>query len=106
MFVSICQGADDCLVKIWCADTGRLLATLRGHENKVCAMAVNFENTLLATGSSDNTIRLWNLETTANATVIMQHTGSITSLQVSYVYLFIFICFFFNYVIYAFKQSR
>ncbi|PNJ48375.1 BRWD3 isoform 3 [Pongo abelii] len=49
----IFTGSDDCLVKIWATDDGRLLATLRGHSAEISDMAVNYENTLIAAGSCD-----------------------------------------------------
>ncbi|KAI9100644.1 hypothetical protein DFS34DRAFT_684688 [Phlyctochytrium arcticum] len=66
-----CTGGDDSLVKVWCARTGLLMRTLRGHatfleENGQAAehhyvldMCINEENTLLATASSDGTVHVW-----------------------------------------------
>ena len=76
------QGADDHLVKIWSATTGRLLATLRGHAAEITDIAVNYENTLLAAGSCDKTVRVWCLKTTAPVAILQAHTGMITGLQV------------------------
>lgn len=30
--IDVRQGSDDHLIKVWCVETGRLMATLRGHE--------------------------------------------------------------------------
>ena len=76
------KGADDTLVKIWSAFTGRLFATLRGHSAEITDMDVNYENTLLATGSCDKNIRIWSLKNTSPVVVLHAHTGSITMLQV------------------------
>uniref|UniRef100_A0A671LDC2 PH-interacting protein-like n=1 Tax=Sinocyclocheilus anshuiensis TaxID=1608454 RepID=A0A671LDC2_9TELE len=76
-------GSDDCLVKIWATDNGRLLATLRGHAAEISDMAVNYENTLLAAGSCDKMIRVWCLQTCAPLAVLEGHSASITSLQFS-----------------------
>ncbi|KAF8777958.1 PH-interacting protein like [Argiope bruennichi] len=46
-------------------------------------MAVNHENTLLAAGSCDKTIRVWCLRTTVPVAVLCGHTGMVTSLQFS-----------------------
>ncbi|KAK1882757.1 Bromodomain and WD repeat-containing protein 3, partial [Dissostichus eleginoides] len=64
----IFTGSDDCLVKIWATDDGRLLSTLRGHSAEICDMAVNHENTFIASASCDKTIRV-------------AHAASITSIQ-------------------------
>ncbi|GAA6104895.1 bromodomain and WD repeat-containing protein 3, partial, partial [Tachysurus ichikawai] len=76
-------GSDDCLVKIWATDDGRLLATLRGHAAEISDMAVNYENTLIASASCDKVIRVWCLRTCAPITVLQAHTASITSVQFS-----------------------
>uniref|UniRef100_A0A8C6SKH5 Pleckstrin homology domain interacting protein n=1 Tax=Neogobius melanostomus TaxID=47308 RepID=A0A8C6SKH5_9GOBI len=79
----IFTGSDDCLVKIWSTDDGRLLATLRGHAAEISDMAVSHENTMLAAGSCDKTIRVWCLQTCAPLAVLEGHAASITSLQFS-----------------------
>ncbi|XP_062870970.1 PH-interacting protein [Trichomycterus rosablanca] len=79
----IFTGSDDCLVKIWATDEGRLLTTLRGHAAEISDMAVNYENTLLAAGSCDKMIRVWCLQTCAPLAVLEGHAASITSLQFS-----------------------
>ncbi|KAG2468135.1 BRWD1 protein, partial [Polypterus senegalus] len=77
----IFTGSDDCLVKIWATDDGRLLATLRGHAAEISDMAVNYENTMIAAGSCDKMIRVWCLQTCAPLAVLEGHGASITSLQ-------------------------
>ncbi|MBN3285500.1 PHIP protein, partial [Polyodon spathula] len=79
----IFTGSDDCLVKIWATDNGRLLATLRGHAAEISDMAVNYENTMIAVGSCDKMIRVWCLQTCAPLAVLEGHEASITSLQFS-----------------------
>ncbi|MFT7802669.1 bromodomain and WD repeat-containing protein 3 isoform X4, partial [Arapaima gigas] len=79
----IFTGSDDCLVKIWGTDDGRLLATLRGHAAEISDLAVSYENTLLASASCDRVIRVWCLRTCAPVTVLQGHGASITSIQFS-----------------------
>uniref|UniRef100_A0A674JI58 Pleckstrin homology domain interacting protein n=1 Tax=Terrapene triunguis TaxID=2587831 RepID=A0A674JI58_9SAUR len=79
----IFTGSDDCLVKIWATDDGRLLTTLRGHAAEISDMAVNYENTMIAAGSCDKMIRVWCLRTCAPLAVLQGHSASITSLQFS-----------------------
>ena len=76
------QGADDGLVKIWSAVSGRLLVTLRGCAAEITDLAVNYENTVIAAGSCDKQIRLWCLKTAIPLAVLHGHSGMITSLQV------------------------
>lgn len=84
LIVSPLQGSDDALVKIWSSFDGRLHSTLRGHHAEISDLAVNLENTLIAAGSCDKTIRVWCLRTCAPVAVLQGHSGSITSLQVCY----------------------
>ncbi|XP_078699475.1 bromodomain and WD repeat-containing protein 3-like isoform X1 [Branchiostoma floridae x Branchiostoma belcheri] len=77
----IITGADDNLLKIWSAHDGRLVATLRGMSSEITDMAVNYENTLLAAGSVDKTIRVWDMKTLAPVSVLMGHSAMVTSLQ-------------------------
>lgn len=77
------QGSDDCLVKIWATDDGRLLSTLRGHAAEISDMTVNYENTMIASASCDKIIRVWCLRTCAPVAVLQGHTASITSIQVA-----------------------
>ncbi|KPP76894.1 bromodomain and WD repeat-containing protein 3-like [Scleropages formosus] len=77
------HGSDDCLVKIWATDNGRLLSTLRGHAAEISDMAVNYENTLIASASCDTVIRVWCLRTCAPITVLQGHGAAITSIQFS-----------------------
>lgn len=77
----IFTGADDHLVKIWSADDGKLLSTLRGHMGEITDLAINYENTMLATGSCDKMIRVWCLKTTAPIVILNDHTAHITSVR-------------------------
>lgn len=77
----IITGADDMLVKIWDAHSGRLLATLRGASMEITDMDINPENTLLAAGCLDRIVRVWCLQTTAPVAVLSAHSGMITSVK-------------------------
>jgi len=79
----IFTGADDNLIKIWCARDGRLIKTLRGHETQVCDLSVNFENRLLASVSMDKIIRIWDLKTTKLLECLSSHTATVTSIKFS-----------------------
>ncbi|KAJ1945549.1 hypothetical protein GGF37_001643, partial [Kickxella alabastrina] len=56
-------GSDDFLIKIWCTRTGYLVKTFKGHQGMVSDIALNMENTLLASASTDGSVRIWNLKT-------------------------------------------
>lgn len=48
--------------QIWCAHTGVLLKTCRGHEAEVTDFALSCDNALLASGALDHKIRVWSLQ--------------------------------------------
>jgi bromodomain and WD repeat domain containing protein 1/3 len=77
----IMTGADDLLVKLWSAIDGRLLMTFRGASAEITDIAINLENTLLAAGSLDRVLRVWDLQTAAPIAVLTGHTGMITSVN-------------------------
>ncbi|KAM9319596.1 bromodomain and WD repeat-containing protein 1 [Gastrophryne carolinensis] len=79
----IFTGSDDCLVKIWSAIDGRLVATLRGHSAEISELTVNCENTLIAAASCEKIIRVWSLRTCAPVAVLQGHSVSVTSLLFS-----------------------
>lgn len=53
----IAAGSGDGTVRVW-DRRGELLATLRGHEGSVCALA-QLDGDTLASGGEDDTIRIW-----------------------------------------------
>jgi len=53
----VVQGSDDCLIKCWCARTGRLLFSFRGHQAEICDIDVSYDNALLASGSCNKVSR-------------------------------------------------
>lgn len=55
-------GSDDFLVKVWCVRTGHLIHTIRGHQNVITDIAINQENTLIATASTDGCVRVWTMD--------------------------------------------
>lgn len=77
----IITGADDQLIKLWSAVDGRLLCTFRGSSAEITDIAVNLENTLLAAGSLDHIVRVWDMQTASPVAVLCGHTGRITSVN-------------------------
>lgn len=69
------------MVKLWSAIDGRLLGTFRGASAEITDIAINIENTLLAAGSLDRILRVWDLQTMAPIAVLSGHTGMITSVN-------------------------
>uniref|UniRef100_H2ZK12 BRWD/PHIP N-terminal domain-containing protein n=1 Tax=Ciona savignyi TaxID=51511 RepID=H2ZK12_CIOSA len=79
----IFTGSDDSLIKCWCAWSGRLLFTFRGHQAEICDMDISFDNSLLATGSCNKEIRVWNIQNAEPVAVLQGHSGMLTSIEFS-----------------------
>lgn len=48
--------------QIWSTQTALLLRSCRGHDGEVTDLAINRDNTMVASSSNDTTIRCWSLE--------------------------------------------
>lgn len=69
------------LVKLWSAIDGRLLTTFRGASAEITDIAINLENTMLAAGSLDRVLRVWDLQNANVIAVLCAHNGMITSVN-------------------------
>ena len=56
-----------------------LAATLTGHTNAVAAAAFAPTGAILASGSTDKTVKLWNIATKATTATLTGHTDAVTS---------------------------
>lgn len=55
--------AKDKIVCAWWSANGERLGTYNGHQGAIWTVDVSPNTVLLATGSADNTVRLWNIQT-------------------------------------------
>lgn len=77
----MCSGAGDSTTRIWDCNTNTPFKTLSGHTNWVLCVAYSPCGTMIATGSMDNTIRLWNALTgEAIGSPLLGHSKWISSL--------------------------
>ncbi|KAL3251159.1 hypothetical protein ABHI18_010792 [Aspergillus niger] len=91
----LASGSEDKTIKLWDAATGALKHTLEGHSNSVYSnngqlledlfTSVAFSNNgqLLASGSGDNTIKLWDAATGALKHTLESHSNSVYSVAFS-----------------------
>ncbi len=59
----LASGGYDGVVRVWDADTGKLLRECRGHTSHVWPVAFSPDGKLLASAGRDGTIRLWDPQT-------------------------------------------
>lgn len=52
-------------IHIWSPDTGKLKTSLKGHEKEVSAVAFHPDGNTLVSGSDDQSVRLWDIEKSA-----------------------------------------
>ena len=57
----LASGSLDKTVKLWDVTTGRLQATLEGHDHAVHSVAFSNDGKLLASASYDHTLKLWDI---------------------------------------------
>jgi WD40 repeat protein len=91
----LATGSGDQRVKLWNIHTGDCFRTLQAHTSAVWAIAFNpdsnpdsnsnneLDNTILASGSQDQTVRLWNIETGHCLKTLQGHSGQVWSVAFS-----------------------
>jgi WD40 repeat protein len=86
---TLVTGLDDNKVKIWSADDGTLLNTLQGHidenakedaeEPEITSVALSTDGNLLAAGSTDGTISLWQVSDNSLVNTLDNHNLAVSS---------------------------
>ena len=65
------------------AQTGQEIDLLIGHTASVRSVAFSPDGRTLASGSKDNTIRLWDMQTRTLRKTLIGHTGAVSSVAFS-----------------------
>lgn len=64
---------DGCAVRLWAHESGRRIATLRGHAGRVTSVA--FDDERILSGCSQGTVKLWSMDELKLAKTFRHHTG-------------------------------
>ena len=80
------------LPQIWCAETGALLKTCRGHEQEVTDFAVSADNAVVASGSIDKTVRVWSLQVGGGGAVVCVGVLCVVRVPISTVWMRAGVC--------------
>jgi dynein assembly factor with WDR repeat domains 1 len=57
--LTLATGSMDQTAKLWDVETGKEIATLKGHEGEIVSLNFNAEGDKIITGSFDKTARVW-----------------------------------------------
>jgi WD40 repeat protein len=55
----IVSGSLDNTLKVWDAETGQEMLTLKGHSDPVYSVAFSSDGKRIVSGSDDNTLKVW-----------------------------------------------
>ena len=70
-------------MKVWEAESGRLLRSLEGHTGAVRAVAVSPDGRTIVSGSRDRTVKVWEAESGRLLRSLEGHTGGVNAVAVS-----------------------
>lgn len=80
----IITASADSTAKIWDVNSGKLLATLIGHTDRLMYAEFSPDNTKVVTASEDRTARIWDASTGYKSdTVLIGHTGTVIEARFS-----------------------
>jgi WD40 repeat protein len=76
--------ADNEAIKVFSVRTGELLAEFKdGHKNRIQAIDISKDSTLLVSGGRDSTLVIWDFQTQRILKTLDFHAGIITSVKIS-----------------------
>lgn len=80
----VVTGCSDRAVRIWDLKTGKISGSpMTGHRAAVRSVAVSVDGTHIASGSDDNTICIWRVETRARIAYLTGHSSAVQSVVFS-----------------------
>jgi hypothetical protein len=79
----IVSGSDDNTLKVWDAENGQEVLTLKGHTESVEGVAYSPDGKRLVSGSHDNTLKVWDAEKDQEILTLKGHTSSVEGVTYS-----------------------
>ncbi|RYG52649.1 hypothetical protein EON67_00705 [archaeon] len=74
----VCAGTmDPFQICVWSLQTGKLLDVLSGHSAPICSLAFSSASGMLASGSWDKTVKLWDVFRSTAASETFRHTSDV-----------------------------
>jgi WD40 repeat protein len=70
-------------VKLWDAETGQKLLTLKGHTGRVWTVAFSLDGKRIVSGAEDKTLKIWDIETGQEIRTLKGHAGAVTTVAFS-----------------------
>jgi WD40 repeat protein len=80
----LASGSADRSIKLWDAQTGKLLKSLLGHRSWVWGITISPDSKFLASGSYDHTIKLWDLDSGECLQTLQGHPSSVLAVRFSH----------------------
>lgn len=77
---TVASGHDDNAVRLWDFDSGKLLHTLRGHSDEVCALSFSADGKRLATAGEDLLVFLWDVASGKRVQELAGHTDRVDAI--------------------------
>ena len=79
----IISGSNDHTIKLWEAESGKLIRTFKGHSDWVRSVSFSPDGRHIASGSDDNTVKLWEAGSGKLISTFQGHSGSVNSVSFS-----------------------
>jgi WD40 repeat protein len=77
------SGFEDPAIRIWDAETGRMLVRLDGHTAWVCHLEFSSDGRKLVSAAADQTVRVWDTQKWSEAKVLRGHGDEVYSASIS-----------------------